>query len=50
MMRGIMIVGIKAPIGFVLHAQDIEPFPATTGPPSERALQSFALEVGAAEQ
>jgi len=42
-MHGVMVVGIKGTVAFTLHAQDVEPFSATTLPASEQALMTFAL-------
>ena len=42
-MRGIMVVGMKGTVAFVLHAQDVEPFATTSLPVSEKALMTFAL-------
>ena len=44
-MRGVMIIGIQERLGFVLHAQDLEPFAAETVPLGERALRTFELRL-----
>jgi hypothetical protein len=42
-MRGVMIAGIKKPLGFTLHTQDVVAFAETTLPEGEQALRTFAL-------
>jgi hypothetical protein len=43
-MSGIMIVGMKGPLVFALHTQDVEPFARQAHPVAERAMRTFALE------
>ena len=42
-MRGVMIAGIKKPLGFTLHTQDVAAYADATLPLGEQALQTFAL-------
>lgn len=42
-MSGIMIVGIKGPLVFALHTQDVEPFATKANPIAERAMRTFTL-------
>jgi hypothetical protein len=42
-MRGVMMLGIKGPLGFSLHTFDIVAFAETTIPLGEQALRTFAL-------
>jgi hypothetical protein len=43
-MHGVMVVGIKGKVAFILHAQDLDAFASATLPASEGALMSFTLK------
>jgi hypothetical protein len=45
-MRGVIYVGIKDGLGFAVSTQDVSPMADETVPACERALESFAVEVG----
>jgi hypothetical protein len=42
-MRGVLIAGIKGPLGFSLHTQDVGAVAETSVPLGEQALRSFTL-------
>jgi hypothetical protein len=43
LMRGVLIAGLKGPLGFALHTQDVVGFAETSIPLGEQALRSFTL-------
>ena len=43
-MSGIMIVGVKGPLVFSLHTQDIAPYAMQANPVAERAMRTFDLQ------